>query len=810
MIFTSLGARFLSPLTRALVVLVCTAALAPAAGAVPLKVTEDGRSRTSIYAPAAVMEGDKDAAGLKARDLEAETQRRRLRESVNDLALYLGKMSGGAEVKIVPAAAPPPAADPASPAPVQILVGDLAAQAFGPPAKPFAYKQGFRVVVDPKASRVGLIGESDLATSYAVFEILDRLGCRWFMPGEMGEVIPEVKTIALEELDFSSHPGTVYRGIWYADDAYMRRNRHGGLKLSAGHALEITGVYLTEQEKQNHPEWIATVGGKPVPARLKWSNKELADFIGDKIIAMHEANPQPSYSLSPDDGMNFDDSPEDRALDAGDFDTSFQTVSITDRFMVLTNRIIGRVTAKHPDALFGVLAYVNYTRPPVREKVHPNFVPQIAPITYARAHPMNDDRVPDNKELRHIVEGWGAKARMTSHYFYGWFLAEPVAPNPMIRKWGHDIPYVLAKGNCQFWQPETTANFDTSMHALYMGCRLAWDPKLKPEDVVNEINGRFYGAAAKEMAAYWDFVDRTWVETPEYAGGPWGHLRRWTPQNLEKCRTLVNAAAAAARTPQEKYRVALADESLSLFEEFMRLRYDLAAGRFAGLDERGEAWKARIADLAKKYKDCYAFTAVPWSPLTVSSQYFAAFVERAYDDAARVARDFQVLTQPPLRQWKYLPDPDGKGEAAGYVQADFDDAAWKTTDVAVDTWSALGHHSYFGSMWYRAEIDVPAPAAGAPAGKKTYLWLGSTDGSAKVFVNGTHVPYVAPPGPDGKTPPAQERADGYCQPFSFDISAALPPTGKARVAIVCTRSAAAFNELGSGGLIGPVVVYREK
>ena len=34
----------------------------------------------------------------------------------------------------------------------------------------------------------------------------------------------------------------------------------------------------------------------------------------------------------------------------------------------------------------------------------------------------------------------------------------------------------------------------------------------------------------------------------------------------------------------------------------------------------------------------------------------------------------------------------------------------------------------------------------APAGKKVYLWLGTTDGAVKVFVNGKHVPYVDPKG----------------------------------------------------------------
>src|SRR4029079_6883994 len=98
-------------------------------------------------------------------------------------------------------------------------------------------------------------------------------------------------------------------------------------------------------------------------------------------------------------------------------------------------------------------------------------------------------------------------------------------------------------------------------------------------------------------------------------------------------------------------------------------------------------------------------------------------------DAARIARDFTLLT-PTLRKWKWKQDREKKGEAAGWAGPSHDDRAWKSTDVAVDTWSALGLHNYMGAVWYRISVKVPA----IPAGKKVYLWVGSTDGSVKVFV----------------------------------------------------------------------------
>jgi hypothetical protein len=746
-------------------------------------IVDKAKARAAIYVAPSVMAPD-DTEALRGRfpQAEAERQRERLRESVNDLAHYLQKMSG-AKVEVLTTA--PARGDKRLP----VLIGELAAARFGAPKVTAPYKQGFRVLVSKRA--IGLWGESDLATSYAIYEVLDRLGCRWFMPGEMGECIPALKTLRLSPMDFSSAPYTIYRGLWYADDAYKRRNRLGGLLLSAGHAL---GSIITPEQLKQHPDWVAVIHGKPAPPEIKWSKPEVARAIADKLTSYIDATGVPTLSLSPEDRADFDES-EDPKLDAGDFDPIFGSVSVTDRLMVLANRVAERVTQKYPDTLFGMLAYVNYTRPPVREKIHPNIVPQIAPITYARAHPMTMPGVPGNEELRSLIEGWGKKARMTSIYFYGWFLAELTAPNPMITKWGIDVPFVL-KNNCKFFQPETTSNFETSMHGLYMGLRLAWNPAQKPADIVADINTRFYGHAAREMAAYWNFIDHVWVDTPEYSGAGFGYRRRWAPARMKQARALLNAGLARAVTPAEKYRIEMASESLRLFELFMKMREDQAAGRFAHLGADAASYVAQMNAAADKYAANYAFTKRPHKPGSDNGvDYFNAFYRATYEDASRIARECKLIT-PALCNWKYSADKEKRGEALGWAKPNYDDSAWKTTDVTYDTWSALGYHNYFGSMWYRKAVEVPA----IPPGRKAWLWLGSTDGTAKVFVNGQAIAYR-----DDKGEAAEWY--GYCQPVSFEVTDALKP-GANQISILCTRTV--FNELGTGGLLAPVVIYRGK
>lgn len=751
-------------------------------------LVENAQPRAAIFvAPRVMDDATKNPEPSPVwRSLKSEDNRRRLRESVKDLAGVLERISG-AKLEIV--SGKPRDDDKRLP----ILVGELAVERFGKAPKSYPHDQGFRIVVTPRG--IGLAGESDLATSYAIYTLLDQLGCRWYMPGPLGEVLPALKTIRLAEQDVSLGPYTIYRGLWYCDNDFARRNRLGGMELAAGHALEMT---VPKELRKTNPEIRAIVDGKADEHRVKWTHPRVAQAISDTLLAQLKKDPSiNSFSLSPDDGLGWDES-DDAKLDAGDFDPSTQMVSKTDRLMVLCNRVAETVSAKYPHVKLGVLAYADYTRPPVREKVHRNVVPQIAPITFTRAHPMNDDSEPNNKVLRALVEGWGKAVPETSYYFYAYNLAEVSSPNPLIARWSHDVPYVFQKGKCKYWQPETLSNFETSLHAHALGMRLAWDPAQDPKAIVDELHARFYGAAAREMAAYWHFIDDVWVKTPEYAGCGWGHLRRWAPDKLARARDSIDRAAAACKTDAEKGRVAIASLSLRQFEQFMKLRRDLADGNFAKLAEEAEVYRKTAVDLGEKYQPQFAFARMGWTgPKTLNVRYFEAFYEATYDEAARIAREFEILGKP-MRSWRFQADKDKKAEARGWTGPAFDDAGWKTTDPMIDTWSALGLHNYMGSVCYRATAKLPA----IPAGKKTFLWIGATDGRVKVFVNGKHVPFIGL---------KDEKADtfiGYAQPASFEITSALNGTGSEQITLLCTREF--INELGSGGLLAGPVIYRER
>jgi hypothetical protein len=767
-------------------------------------LVRSGASHVTIFASERVLAEDQAVEPAKARQ---ESQRQILRESVRDLAHYLGKMSK-VHIEIKQGTPEPEHAG------VKILISELASSQFGEPAISFPDQQAFRLLVNE--SSVGLWGESDQASSYAIYELLHRLGCRWYMPSEMGEVIPQRPEIVLSHADESLSPFTIYRGIWHAEPAYARRNRCGGLPIAAGHALES---YVTKDQLEANHHWNAEINGErklhpcDVGYRLCWANSEVAVAIADNVIKQLDSAPQKAISLSPGDGIDFCECEKCRALDTGDWDSSMNCMSITDRYLYFANQIAARVAEKHPDAMLGFLAYVQFTRPPLREKVHPNLYPQVAPISYSRAHPSNEDAVPDNQSLRHIVQGWSQAAPAVSYYLYAWFLAESSAPFPMIAKWSVDVPFVM-NHKCLFWQPEGITNFETSLHAINLGLRLAWNPNQQPAEILREINERFYGSAAAPMTEYWNFVDQIWTTTPEYSGSHWGYLRRFTPQRLQRLRELMNAAKNQAVTEQEKFRVAMAEESLKLFESFMKMRYDLAEGRFAKLLEDGDAFIDRANTLANQYEPQRAFGKMYWVQSLSGDYYFKSFCRATYADAARISDPtrYSWLLSQPMREWKIKFDPDAVGQASEWAAPGHDDSQWQTTDVATETWSTLGQHGYLGRAWYRTKVKTKA----LPDSGRVFLWLPATDGSAKVYINGQHVKFIKGLKADAEGQKAESEGQdtkeedqfiGYAAPANFDITGHLQ-SGENTIVIECER--VTWNEIGTGGLLGPPVVYQEK
>jgi hypothetical protein len=742
---------------------------ASAATAAEVTLVEKGAARATIYASAAVL-------------CETNAAEKKLRDTVRDMAGILERISG-AKVAVVTGA--PPAAASSLP----ILIGELAAEKYGPPGTSSPFKQAWRRIVTPAG--IGFSGESSEAVTYAVYDFFDELGCRWYMPSGLGEVLPSRRTLRVPVSDVSAAPRLITRKIWYADEDFQRRNRLGGVEAASVHGLEN---YLTGGDApllKQHPDWNGEVEGKrELNGTICWGNPAVAQAIADLIIADREKTGAKTHTLSPRDAITFCECAKCKAFDTGDWDDNFNAISISDRFIHFINQIAARVTQKYPDELFGTCAYEHYTRPPLREKAHPNIVVKIAPILFCRAHSFLSTNCPSRQSLRYVAEGWSKATDKLTFRDYGYNLAEVSAPFPLIAKWSEELPFLL-RHNLAMWIPETMPTFESTLPGFVIGIRLAWHPELRPAEILDEFYARFYGAAAAPMREYWRICDDAWSKAPEHAGCGFGHLRRFPPETLAAARKALDKATAVARTDAEKKRVRMADESLKAFELFMKLRRDLSAGRLSRLQEDSRRWADNWQALGKEYQLQYAFS-------FFNVRYFNRLFRLTYDDAGRIAANNVTLSSA-LREWRYAIDAEKKGASLGWQKPEFDDSGWRKTDSCVDTWAALGIWNKTGlPVWYRAKTRLPA----IPMGKRVFFWIAATDGSARLYINGKHVPYL---NDKGESLP---EFSGYALPASFDVSQAIESDAENTIAIVGTRTG--LNELGTGGLLGPAMLYREK
>jgi len=167
-----------------------------------------------------------------------------------ELQRYVEKMTG-AELAV---AAQPPAA-----APGLIFVGESAGAAERGLSTDGLKPDGFRIVArdnwlallgrdhrgkpisglthplrktESWHAQTGLNRLGETGTLYAVYALLERFGVRWYMPGELGEVVPARDTLGVTSMDVAAAPDFDYRFLYNCefrqDEDAARWHRRAG------------------------------------------------------------------------------------------------------------------------------------------------------------------------------------------------------------------------------------------------------------------------------------------------------------------------------------------------------------------------------------------------------------------------------------------------------------------------------------------------------------------------------------------------------------------------------------------------------
>lgn len=174
--------------------------------------------------------------------------------------------------------------------------------------------QTFRIVGRPDMDPPVLVlaGADRTGTLYAAYGLLDRLGIRWYGPGEMNEMVPRLKRFAITDMDVSDGPKFLTRGFWAWEDRgtpefieWMGRNRMNfwTVEQTDPTNAKMRGIHLTcgshdlQTKYINHdspypycvPEFPASQA-KPADPYPRGDYQGDAD--GDGILQYKEVHPE--------------------------------------------------------------------------------------------------------------------------------------------------------------------------------------------------------------------------------------------------------------------------------------------------------------------------------------------------------------------------------------------------------------------------------------------------------------------------------------------------------------------------------------
>jgi len=241
-----------------------------------------------------------------------------------------------------------------------------------------------------------LIGATDLAVEHAVWDLLHRLGYRQFFPGEVWEVVPTTRELAID-VDVSESPDYHARRIWYGyglwdynAEPYKQwcaRNRCvPGIELSTGHAYDKV-VKAAKKEFESHSEYWPLLNGERKPVanpKPCLSNPDVRRLFVQSALNMFEQDPSlDSVSMDPSDGGGW-----------CECDACAKLGSVSDQAVTLANEVATAINQRYPGKLIGMYAY-NYHSPPPHIRVHPQVV-----ISVATAF------LKGGLQLDQIISGW--------------------------------------------------------------------------------------------------------------------------------------------------------------------------------------------------------------------------------------------------------------------------------------------------------------------------------------------------------------------------------------------------------------------
>ncbi len=661
----------------------------------------------------------------------------------------------------------------------------------------------FALRVTPE--RIDIRGLSDEGTLFGVYELLEQLGVRWYIPGELGRVIPKAPTAAAKVQETVQAPSMELRLLqpWQGHTTgWIARQRLGGQRRSTGgHGIPPYTGSAGKQAFESHPEYFALIGGERRLRQICASNPGAAELTADTLRKRFAPTKEKFYvGMGPNDGGGYCECTECRALDGDVFDPFAGCIAHTGRYIEFFNRVLALLENDYPNLHIVWYVYAKHMMPPP-EAIRPNprIVGVFAPISMDRLRGMDNPMSPDRYTLRWLIESWSA-LEPNELYYRGYYnnLACIQLPKtqidrvrteiPALRKLGVNVMRVECIGGSFMW--------DTDPLTLYVASRLMWNVDTDVDALLEEFYRLFYGPAEAPMRRYHQELEAAVRDTPWFTGSSYVYLPMFLDHpRRDELRELLEQAGkltADASTPYAE-RVRLIRQGyrrLDLFLDMIqaRNRFDFPQALAAMHD-----YIALSESLTSVVVEGEGRRAMRKGGGIMSylNRFFRAPVESGH---ARTV-EMGALVAPLPDEWLFLIDPAEIGEIGGWSRPGELGGNWQPLKTSSRSWSDQGLHYYKGVAWYRQKVAIPEKFRGRPL----YLWFGGIDELASVWVNGQYL------GTNREPVGGLPGVPGTFRPFDLDATGAVKFGEENWVVVRIVNKA--LNELGTGGIVAPVMFW---
>ena len=363
-------------------------------------------------------------------------------------------------------------------------------------------------------------------TLFGVYAFLERFaGVRMYFPGELGTCIPKAERIVVPEGRIEEAPAFSVRRYGYADGPVAKELLGGMVGRDAPIAPQMDETAfkrLNWYRLRMETAHLACCHG----AKTHCLSPETWDAIYTNACAVLAAcAARPPYQTVPHSPFPvprqvIDAMPKDgftwarhcacdwcaKNIPFSKYDSGFATDLVWRRTAELANRLM----AKFPDARVSQMSYIPYVRIPTNE------IPCNVDVFVARRGPWAEGTAIGERE-KGEVRAWHAKlGRKVSLWNYPdkvdcWNLEMKDIPQIAPRAWANYYRAVAPFVTGAFAESESDRWIYNYLN-YYVFSRLCWNPEVDVEAILAEHHRLMFGAAAKEMAEFFDTLEKCWMK----------------------------------------------------------------------------------------------------------------------------------------------------------------------------------------------------------------------------------------------------------------------------------------------------------